>query len=103
MCDLNEAEQQSAQALRAHLNCVDRLLELQKGRLAVLGLQWTSSLEELISEYNSVRCAKTRNCTQCSHTCAGIHMFWNPHQFTGRNTHGIVCDLSVSDQSGDFL
>ncbi|XP_031422955.1 LOW QUALITY PROTEIN: dynein regulatory complex subunit 2 [Clupea harengus] len=55
VCDLNEAEQQSAQALRAHLNCVDRLLELQKGRLAVLGLQWTSSLEELISEYNSVR------------------------------------------------
>ncbi|XP_062386488.1 dynein regulatory complex subunit 2-like [Sardina pilchardus] len=55
VCDVNEAEQQSAQALRAHLNCADRLLELQKGRLAILELKWTSSLEELMLEYNTVR------------------------------------------------
>ncbi|KAL2091084.1 hypothetical protein ACEWY4_013347 [Coilia grayii] len=55
VCDLSEAEQQSAHALRAHLSCVDRLLELQKSRLAVLELKWTSSLEELISDYNTFR------------------------------------------------
>ncbi|XP_063071277.1 dynein regulatory complex subunit 2 [Engraulis encrasicolus] len=53
--DLNEAEQQSSHALRAHLSCVDRMLELQRSRLAVLELKWISSLEELISEYNTVR------------------------------------------------
>ncbi|KAL7891580.1 hypothetical protein AOLI_G00010560 [Acnodon oligacanthus] len=53
--DLSEAEQQSALALRAHLQCLDRLLELQKGRLAALKLQWNNSLEELSSEYNTER------------------------------------------------
>ncbi|KAM4612703.1 dynein regulatory complex subunit 2 [Polymixia lowei] len=53
--DLSEAEQQSAQAWRSHLQCVDRLLALQKGRLAFLQQQWDTSLEELSSEFNSER------------------------------------------------
>ncbi|KAI4902996.1 hypothetical protein NFI96_012023 [Prochilodus magdalenae] len=53
--DLSEAEQQSSLALRAQLQCLDRLLELQKGRLVALELQWNSSLEELTSEYNTER------------------------------------------------
>lgn len=55
VCDLSEAEQQSAQALRSHLQCVDRLLALQKDRLASLEQQWNSSLGELGSEFNSER------------------------------------------------
>ncbi|XP_066518970.1 dynein regulatory complex subunit 2 [Hoplias malabaricus] len=53
--DLTEAEQQSALALRAHLRCLDRLLELQKGRLSTLKLQWNNGLEDLSSEYNDER------------------------------------------------
>ncbi|XP_072540745.1 dynein regulatory complex subunit 2 [Salminus brasiliensis] len=53
--DLSEAEQQSSLALRAHLRCLDRLLELQKDRVAALELQWNKSLEELSSEYNTER------------------------------------------------
>lgn len=56
MCDLSEAEQQSAQALRSHLECVDCLLALQKGRLASLEQQWNSGLEGLSYEFNSERC-----------------------------------------------
>ncbi|XP_067092646.1 dynein regulatory complex subunit 2 [Osmerus mordax] len=55
VCDLSEAERQSAQALRSHLQCVDRLLALQKGRLASLEQQWNSGLNELGSEFNSER------------------------------------------------
>ncbi|KAM6981394.1 dynein regulatory complex subunit 2 [Aplochiton taeniatus] len=55
VCDLSEAEQQSAQALRSHLQCVDCLLALQKGRLASLEQQWGSSLGELGLEFNSER------------------------------------------------
>nr|XP_046198294.1 dynein regulatory complex subunit 2 [Oncorhynchus gorbuscha]XP_046198295.1 dynein regulatory complex subunit 2 [Oncorhynchus gorbuscha]XP_046198296.1 dynein regulatory complex subunit 2 [Oncorhynchus gorbuscha]XP_046198298.1 dynein regulatory complex subunit 2 [Oncorhynchus gorbuscha]XP_046198299.1 dynein regulatory complex subunit 2 [Oncorhynchus gorbuscha] len=55
VCDLSEAEQQSAQALRSHLECVDCLLALQKGRLASLEQQWNSGLEGLSYEFNSER------------------------------------------------
>ncbi|KAJ7999153.1 hypothetical protein DPEC_G00212440 [Dallia pectoralis] len=53
--DLSEAEHQSAQAIRSHLHCVDCLLALQKGRLASLQQQWSSSLEELCAEFNIER------------------------------------------------
>ncbi|KAL0978364.1 hypothetical protein UPYG_G00169520 [Umbra pygmaea] len=55
VCDLTEAEQQSAQAMRSHLQCVDCLLALQNARLASLEQQWNTSLEELNSEFNSER------------------------------------------------
>ncbi|XP_062853478.1 dynein regulatory complex subunit 2 [Trichomycterus rosablanca] len=53
--DLNEAKQQSALALRSHLQCMDQLLEIQKVRLTELELQWNISLEELSTEYNMER------------------------------------------------
>ncbi|XP_022530601.2 dynein regulatory complex subunit 2 [Astyanax mexicanus] len=53
--DLSEAEQQSALACRAHLQCLDRLLELQKEQVAALALQWNKSLEELRSEFDTER------------------------------------------------
>ncbi|XP_056129423.1 dynein regulatory complex subunit 2 [Lampris incognitus] len=53
--DLNEVEWQSADAIRSHLWCVDRLLALQKARLASLEHQWKSILAELSSEFNSER------------------------------------------------
>uniref|UniRef100_UPI003AAE4A1B dynein regulatory complex subunit 2-like n=1 Tax=Centroberyx gerrardi TaxID=166262 RepID=UPI003AAE4A1B len=53
--DLKEAEQQSAQALRSHQQCVEQLLALQSGRLASLQQHWSSDLEELSSEFNSER------------------------------------------------
>ncbi|CAB1353772.1 unnamed protein product [Coregonus sp. 'balchen'] len=56
VCNLSEAEQQSAQALRSHLQCVDSLLALQKGRLASLEQQWNIVLEGLSYEFNSERC-----------------------------------------------
>ncbi|XP_026872542.1 dynein regulatory complex subunit 2 [Electrophorus electricus] len=55
VCDMSEAEQQSALALRAHLQSMDRLLELQKGRLAALALEWDTGLEDLNTEYNVER------------------------------------------------
>ncbi|KAM9482184.1 dynein regulatory complex subunit 2 [Clarias gariepinus] len=55
VCDLSEAEQQSAMAHRAHLQCVDRLLEIQRSRLAALESHWSTSLKELSTEYNTER------------------------------------------------
>ncbi|XP_076870282.1 dynein regulatory complex subunit 2 [Brachyhypopomus gauderio] len=53
--DLGEAEQQSAVALRSHLHSTDRLLQLHKGRLAALALEWSTGLEELNTEFNTER------------------------------------------------
>ncbi|XP_030634041.1 dynein regulatory complex subunit 2 [Chanos chanos] len=53
--DLNEADEQSAQAWRSHLQCLDQLLELQRSRLSALEMQWNSSVEELSSEYSTER------------------------------------------------
>nr|XP_023859152.1 LOW QUALITY PROTEIN: coiled-coil domain-containing protein 65-like [Salvelinus alpinus] len=55
VCNLSEAEQQSAQVLRSHLQCVDCLLALQKGRLASLEQQWDIVLEGLSYDFNSER------------------------------------------------
>ncbi|XP_026782025.3 dynein regulatory complex subunit 2 [Pangasianodon hypophthalmus] len=55
VCDLSEAEQQSELAHRAHLQCVDHLLEVQKSRLAALESHWSTSLKELSTEYNTER------------------------------------------------
>lgn len=55
MRDLQEAEQQSAQARRSHLQCVDLLRSLQEARLASLQQQWDGGLEELTSEFNAER------------------------------------------------
>ncbi|MBN3316203.1 DRC2 protein, partial [Atractosteus spatula] len=53
--DLNEAEEQSAKALRSQLQCVDRLLQLQRGRLQALQQHWDSELEALSAEFNTER------------------------------------------------
>ncbi|XP_053492848.1 dynein regulatory complex subunit 2-like [Ictalurus furcatus] len=53
--DLSEAEQQSAVSHRAHLQCVDHLLEVQKSRLAALDSHWNTSLEEVSNEYSRER------------------------------------------------
>ncbi|XP_053493046.1 dynein regulatory complex subunit 2 isoform X2 [Ictalurus furcatus] len=53
--DLSEAEQQSAVSHRAHLQCVDHLLEVQKSRLAALDSHWNTSLEEVSTEYSRER------------------------------------------------
>ncbi|KAM3861490.1 dynein regulatory complex subunit 2 [Diretmus argenteus] len=55
VCDLDEAEQQSAQARRSHLQCVDLLQSLHQARLAALQQQWGDGLEELSTEFNSER------------------------------------------------
>lgn len=53
--DLIEAEQQSALAHRAHLQRVDRLLEVQRSRLGELETHWNTSVEEVSTEYSSER------------------------------------------------
>ncbi|XP_017334699.1 dynein regulatory complex subunit 2 [Ictalurus punctatus] len=53
--DLSEAEQQSAVSHRAHLQCVDHLLEVQKSRLAALDSHWNTSLEEVSTEHSRER------------------------------------------------
>ncbi|XP_060774262.1 dynein regulatory complex subunit 2 [Neoarius graeffei] len=55
VCDLSEAEQQSALAHRAHRQCMDHLLEVQKSRLTVLESHWSTSLKELSTEYSAKR------------------------------------------------
>ncbi|KAI5109153.1 coiled-coil domain-containing protein 65 [Silurus meridionalis] len=55
VCDLNEAEQQSALAHRSHLQCVDRLLDVQKSRIATIESHWNTSIKELSTECNTDR------------------------------------------------
>ncbi|KPP68532.1 hypothetical protein Z043_112785 [Scleropages formosus] len=53
--DLEEAEQQSLQALRSNLQCMDQLLEVHRARLDSLEQQWNTELEGLSEEFNSER------------------------------------------------
>ncbi|XP_059688739.1 dynein regulatory complex subunit 2 [Gavia stellata] len=53
--DLEEAEEQHAQALRSHLHHVDRLLQLQRCRLACLEEGYGAQLEALKTEFEAER------------------------------------------------
>ncbi|NXL01094.1 DRC2 protein, partial [Mesembrinibis cayennensis] len=54
--DLEEAEEQHAQALRSHLHNIDRLLQLQRCRLACLEEGYGAQLEALQAEFEAERC-----------------------------------------------
>ncbi|NXU33209.1 DRC2 protein, partial [Thalassarche chlororhynchos] len=54
--DLEEAEEQHAQALRSHLHNVDRLLQLQRCRLTCLEEGYSAQLEALKMEFEAERC-----------------------------------------------
>ncbi|VDP81522.1 unnamed protein product [Echinostoma caproni] len=49
--DLNEAEEQHMMSLRSHLDNVDRMIELQNGRLQKLRTDYETELQLLISEF----------------------------------------------------
>ncbi len=49
--DLEEAEEQYQQAMRAHLAAVDQLLDLQHARMAALDRQFTEGLRALQDEF----------------------------------------------------
>ncbi|KAM6112283.1 LOW QUALITY PROTEIN: dynein regulatory complex subunit 2 [Phoenicopterus ruber ruber] len=53
--DLEEAEEQHARALRSHLHNVDRLLQLQRSRLACLEEGYGAQLEALKTEFEAER------------------------------------------------
>ncbi|NWY53864.1 DRC2 protein, partial [Chionis minor] len=53
--DLEEAEEQHAQALRSHLHNVDRLLHLQRCRLTCLEEGYGAQLEALKMEFEAER------------------------------------------------
>ncbi|NXV51660.1 DRC2 protein, partial [Uria aalge] len=53
--DLEEAEEQHAQALRSHLHNVDRLLQLQRCRLTCLEEGYDAQLEALKMEFEAER------------------------------------------------
>ncbi|NWQ97861.1 DRC2 protein, partial [Burhinus bistriatus] len=53
--DLEEAEEQHAQALRSHLHNVDRLLQLQRCRLTCLEEGYDAQLEALKTEFEAER------------------------------------------------
>lgn len=53
--DLEEAEEQHAQALRSHLHNVDRLLQLQRCRLMCLEEGYGTQLEALKMEFEAER------------------------------------------------
>ncbi|NXE85800.1 DRC2 protein, partial [Cochlearius cochlearius] len=53
--DLEEAEEQHAQALRSHLHNVDRLLQLQRSRLTCLEEGYGAQLEALKTEFEAER------------------------------------------------
>ncbi|KAM6038925.1 LOW QUALITY PROTEIN: dynein regulatory complex subunit 2 [Theristicus caerulescens] len=53
--DLEEAEEQHAQALRSHLHNIDRLLQLQRCRLACLEEGYGAQLEALQAEFEAER------------------------------------------------
>ncbi|NWI65863.1 DRC2 protein, partial [Todus mexicanus] len=53
--DLEEAEEQHARALSSHLHNVDRLLQLQRCRLACLQEGYDAQLEALEVEFESER------------------------------------------------
>ncbi|NWH82913.1 DRC2 protein, partial [Piaya cayana] len=56
--DLEQAEEQHAQALRGHVDKVDRLLELQRCRLALLEEAYGAQLLVLEEEFESERYGK---------------------------------------------
>ncbi|NXW65257.1 DRC2 protein, partial [Eurystomus gularis] len=53
--DLEEAEEQHAQALRSHLHNIDRLLQLQRCRLTFLEEGYDAQLEALKIEFEAER------------------------------------------------
>ncbi|NXY00565.1 DRC2 protein, partial [Centropus bengalensis] len=53
--DLEQAERQRARALRSHLDNVDRLLQLQRGRLAYLEEGYNTQLSILEREFEAER------------------------------------------------
>ncbi|KAF1425297.1 Dynein regulatory complex subunit 2, partial [Spheniscus humboldti] len=53
--DLEEAEEQHAQALRSHLHNIDRLLQLQRCRLTCLEEGYGAQLEALKTEFEAER------------------------------------------------
>ncbi|XP_009571723.1 PREDICTED: coiled-coil domain-containing protein 65, partial [Fulmarus glacialis] len=53
--DLEEAEEQHAQALRSHLHNIDRLLQLQRCRLTCLEEGYDAQLEALKTEFEAER------------------------------------------------
>ncbi|KAM9214613.1 LOW QUALITY PROTEIN: dynein regulatory complex subunit 2 [Leptosomus discolor] len=53
--DLEEAEEQHAQALRSHLHNIDRLLQLQRCRLTCLEEGFSTQLEALKTEFEAER------------------------------------------------
>lgn len=53
--DLQEAERQSAQVRRVHLQHLERLWAQQEKRLQFLQQQWESSVQQLSSRFNSER------------------------------------------------
>ncbi|NWH22922.1 DRC2 protein, partial [Grus americana] len=53
--DLEEAEEQHAQALRSHLHNIDRLLQLQRCRLTCLEEGYGAQLEALKMEFEAER------------------------------------------------
>ncbi|NXF56233.1 DRC2 protein, partial [Oceanites oceanicus] len=53
--DLEEAEEQHAQALRSHLHNIDRLLQLQRSRLTCLEEGFGAQLEALKKEFEAER------------------------------------------------
>ncbi|KAJ8359264.1 hypothetical protein SKAU_G00157890 [Synaphobranchus kaupii] len=55
LCDLKETEQQSAQVLCSYVQCVDQLLDHQKGRVASLERQWSRMLEDIGKDLKSER------------------------------------------------
>ncbi|NXF42275.1 DRC2 protein, partial [Nyctibius bracteatus] len=58
--DLEEAEEQHARALRSHLHNIDRLLQLQRARLACLEEGYGAHLEALRMEFEAERFAAGR-------------------------------------------
>lgn len=58
--DLEEAEEQHAQALRSHLYNIDRLLQLQHSRLTCLEEGYSAQLEALKMELEAERYGSLR-------------------------------------------
>ncbi|XP_064161483.1 dynein regulatory complex subunit 2-like isoform X1 [Anguilla rostrata] len=55
LCDLKETKQQSAHALSSYVQCVDQLLDHQKGRVSSLERQWSSMLEIIGKDFRAER------------------------------------------------
>ncbi|XP_010879917.2 dynein regulatory complex subunit 2 isoform X1 [Esox lucius] len=96
VCDLSEAEQQLAQANRSHLHCLDYLLALQTGRLASLKQHWSSSLEELTSEFNIERerilSQHQRECVYLEDVTFAMEQYYTEQDGEGRQDYQSTID-----------